>query len=181
MEKTQSISKTKTWLEDIVIGYGLCPFASKVYLNNEVGFTSISYSEKLLLTKMNEAIDNIKSPDTKTSTQLIIIEEGLENFDDYLNVFYGLEEGLKDSGLNEDFQLASFHPNYLFTDSTETSPENYSNRSPYPIIHILKVADVTAAIESHPDIHSVAPTNIAKLKSMGLATLIKTWQEKGFS
>lgn len=178
--ETQSVVLTKKWLEDIVIGYGLCPFASKVYIEKGIGFKAISYSEKELLTAVNEIIEDIMSDDSPISTSLIIIEEGLQNFDDFLNVYYSLEEGVKQSGLSEDIQLASFHPKYLFAESTEASPENYSNRSPYPIIHLLKVADVSAAIDSHPDIHSVAPTNIAKLKSMGLAALVKTWQEKGF-
>ena len=181
MDSNDAISITRKWLEDIVIGYGLCPFASKVYLEKQIAFIAIDYSDTLLLNAMNESIEEIMSPDTNTSTKLIIVKNGLQNFDDYLNVYYSLEEALKKSGQNKNIQLASFHPKYIFSETSETSPENYSNRSPLPIIHLLKVEDVSRAIDNHPDIHSVASKNIALLQSMGITTIMNIWKEKGFS
>ncbi len=180
MTTAHEILLTQKWLTDIVIGYGLCPFASKVYDEGQVDFSAIEFSYQSLLDEMNESIDRIIDDNNHTSTKLIIIKKGLEDFNAYLDVYYALVEELERTELSKVVQLASFHPLYVFKDKQSDEVSNYSNRSPYPIIHILKVADVTAAIESHPDIHSVGPKNIALLEQKGLAVIKQLWKANGF-
>jgi len=180
MTTAHEILLTQKWLTDIVIGYGLCPFASKVYENEQVAFSVIEFSYESLLDEMNESIEIIINHSNQISTKLIIISKGLEDFHDYLDVYYALDEELKRSGLSEVVQLASFHPKYIFKDKELNEVSNYTNRSPYPIIHILKVEDVSIAIESHNDIHSVTPENIMMLEQKGLAVIEQIWRDKGF-
>ncbi len=180
MPESKEILITKRWLTDIVIGFGLCPFASKVYDDGKVSFASLVFSYDAMLNEMNNGINQILDEADMTTTKLIVIREGLEDFDDYLDIHYALEEELKRTELDKIFQLASFHPHYVFKDKESSAVSNYTNRSPYPIIHILKVADVSEAIENHPDIHNVAPSNIKMMEDKGLAVIQKLWHDKGF-
>ena len=179
--ESKEILITKRWLTDIVIGFGLCPFASKVYEDGKISFSSTAFSQEAILNEMNLGINQILDETDLTTTKLIVIREGLEDLDDYLDIHYALEEELKRTELDKIFQLASFHPHYVFKDKDPSAVSNYTNRSPYPIIHILRVADVSEAIENHPDIHSVAPSNIKMMEDKGLAVIQKLWYDKGFT
>ena len=166
------IESTKLWINKMVIGLGLCPFASKVVTQKEIHFSKTKATDfKSLSALLNLNAEHILNDENKESTAIIVIEKGLESFLDYLDLIHQLEDYLEDVKLNEDIQIASFHPQYQFAETKTTDITNYTNRSPYPLIHLLKCEDVTAAIESHPDIHSVPTDNIKKLKSMSLDSL----------
>jgi len=106
------------------------------------------------------------SSQSQHTTCLLIIESGLESFELYLDVYYAIEESIMNSQLKTDIQFASFHPEYQFEGTAKGDIENYTNRSPFPIIHILRSDDVTDAIESHPEIESIPLQNIKKIESM---------------
>ena len=167
-----SIESTQLWINKMVVGLGLCPFASKVMTQNEILFSATSSSDfKTLTTLLIQQAEHILNDNNKESTAIIVIEKGLESFLDYLELIHQLEDYLEENKLAEDIQIASFHPEYQFAETKTTDITNYTNRSPYPLIHLLKCEDVTAAIESHPDIHSVPTDNIMKLKAMTLDSL----------
>ncbi len=165
----ESIRRTKDWLEKVVIDLGLCPFASKVFYDNKILFiTTEFHTIQKSLDVITNSADSILSVDTNVTTSLIIFETGLESFDHYLDLYYTIEDHINKSYLENTIQLASFHPLYQF-DGTELSDlENFTNRSPYPIIHLLQTDDVTEAVASYPDTEQVPIRNIKKMTEMGL-------------
>jgi len=164
-----SIKRTQKWLSDIVINLSLCPFAKKVFIENQILFVQCDFTElKLLSETVDDTIQTILNVDTQFTTALIIIHSGLDQFGVYLDVLNTLEQHLMSDGKNEYIQIASFHPQYQFAETELSDIENYTNRSPYPIIHLLRVDDVSAAINSHPDIDSIPVQNILKMKRLGL-------------
>lgn len=170
-----ALIKTRRWLENMVIGLGLCPFAGKAYMDKQVGFKAIGYTPEALTEALNEGIKWIMDPAEPISTQLIVISQGLESFHDYLDIYYGIEEELKESGLSEEIQLANFHPEYQFSGIEKDEVENYTNRSPYPVFHLLKVDDVAQAIDRHPDVDGIPQKNIETMKKLGLEGILKLY------
>jgi len=169
-----SIKQTKEWLEKIVIDLSLCPFAAKVYQEDkilflETDFTNIESSINLTKNGIQEILD----PNTSFTTCLIIFKSGLESFEEYLDIYYSLEDIALHSNPNAKIQFASFHPEYQFEGTQKSDLENYTNRSPFPIIHLLRIDDVTEAIKSHPDIKSVPAENIKKMEALGLEGINK--------
>ena len=165
-------SQTRKWIEEIVIGLGLCPFAAKVYFEDRINFKVGSVLEPAeLFSQFNEEIQGIV--DGACDTSIIILNDDPEDFQDYLDLLEVLRNTLKKDELNEKVQLASFHPKFQFENADPNDIENYTNRSPFPLIHILKVEDVAQAIENHPDIHSVSVKNIETLKKLGMQGLLK--------
>ena len=157
----------------MVIGLHLCPFAAKVYLDNQLSFKVLPYSESALLQAINTAVAQMLDDADPISTVIIVLSEGLDRFEDYLDVYYGIEEELSRCGLDADIQLASFHPEYVFADADPDAVTNYTNRSPYPSIHILRVADVHQAISAHADVHGIPEKNKETLKNHGLAEVLR--------
>jgi len=167
------ISATKSWLEDFVIKYGLCPFAGRVFFNNNIYYRALPFgSPEPFLHEIDIAIHNITVEDSPHSTALIIVSKGLESFDDYLTVYHHIEQYIDEGEYADIIQCASFHPQYIFADVDPDDISNYTNRSPYPIIHLLLREEVSKAIDSYPDIHSIAPNNIKKMNGMGRSLLL---------
>lgn len=163
------IEQTKNWLENIVIQLGLCPFAAKVFYENQILFQSIEFDDiHTLGQSINESIQTILDIDSTYTTALLVITSGLSTFDDYLEAFYTIEERIANDQQDEHIQLASFHPHYQFEGTAPNDPSNSTNRSPYPIIHILRTDLVEKAIEGYPDIHSVPSNNIKKMNELGM-------------
>lgn len=101
------------------------------------------------------------------SNTLLIFPEAFPDFEDYLDFFSLAEQLLATQGKESSFQLAGFHPYYRFSHTEASDPGNYTNRAPFPILHILRVDEVAAAIDSHPDINAVPEDNERKLREMG--------------
>jgi len=167
-----AVDQTKRWLEKIVIDLSLCPFAAQVFFNNNIIFSAIEFKDvETSITIIENAIQDILDPDTKFTTCLIIFNSELESFEKYLDVYYTIEDIILHSNNNTKIQFASFHPKYQFEGTQQSDIENFTNRSPFPIIHLLRTDLVEEAIESHPDIDAVPVQNIKKMKEMGLDRL----------
>ncbi len=169
---TDYLGATQSWLNKIVIGLGLCPFAAKVVQDNQVALYSHPFTSIIdTLIQLQDQVAEINDPANKISTSLLIITEGLEDFETYMDAFHTIEATLEVEHA-EFIQMASFHPEYRFEDEDPGDITNYTNRSPYPIFHLLKVNDVSQAIDSHPDIYGVAPRNKAMLRKLGLEAIL---------
>ena len=173
------LSNINTWVESMVIGLELCPFAPKVKASGELKLSICDSAdiEKVLAALIEEA-ETVLDAGGDTTT-LLILPTGFDDFDDYLDLLAMAEELLVLQKLDTDMQLASFHPQYVFEGSDESDPTNYSNRSPYPILHLLQEASVTRGVDHYPDIDTLATRNIATLKNLGLeaiAALSKRYQ-----
>ena len=163
------IASTKKWIEMVVVGCNFCPFASK-----EVKAGSIHYQveETTELAQGLEAfmrecerLDN----DAAIATTLLILPEGFQRFDDYLDLVELAEKLLKKHKYQGVYQVASFHPRYLFAGSLAEDPANYTNRSIYPMLHLLREEQITKALARYPDPDGIPARNIDFARSKGAA------------
>lgn len=163
------IKQTKKWIEEVVVGCNFCPFAAK-----ELKLNSIRYVvspelglEKVLSNLIQECIYLDKNKETATT--LVIFPEEFKDFSDYLYLLDLSERLLEAEGYAGIYQIASFHPDYLFANSEEEDPSNYTNRSIFPMLHLLREESVSWATKNHPDAEGIPATNIAFTNEKGLA------------
>lgn len=164
---------TACWVERVVIALNLCPFAGREVDAGRVRYCVTSCNtERLLLQALEAEIHHLRTC-RDIATSLLIHPQVLQDFDDY-NQFLDLAEGLLDScGAIGELQIASFHPDYRFAGTAADDAENYSNRSPYPMLHLLREADVEKAIAHHPEPDAIPEHNIAHLNRLGSAHLVR--------
>ncbi len=161
----------REWLETVVIGLNLCPFAKQELLDERIRFAvSDALTEEQLLASLGAELVLLDThPEIETT--LLIHPNVLTSFDDY-NQFLGDAEALlvrmSYQGI---YQIASFHPDYQFSGSHPDDAENYTNRSPYPILHLLREASLERAIASHPHPEQIPEDNIALMETMGAEKL----------
>ena len=165
---SKEIDKTRVWLESVVIGLNLCPFAKRELVKNRIHFTvSTAQSEAALMQDLHAELIRLSEQES-IATTLLIHPAVLQDFFDY-NQFLDLADDLlRDMDLEGVFQIASFHPDYQFAGADQNDPANYSNRSPYPMLHILREAQLEDVIETYPDVEGIPERNINLLRSMGL-------------
>jgi hypothetical protein len=154
-----------------VIGFDLCPFAARVYDNDQIQYSlEESANPKDQIIAFWNCIHSLSNSD-KFTTAFLLLPNASRSFDEYLDLYDKCDWILKETKKDQEFQIAGFHPNYLFDQSDENDPANYTNRSPFPMIHILYVEDVHKASKNHPDIDSVPLRNIRFLRSKGLESI----------
>lgn len=147
------LSQTRRWIERFVVGLDVCPFARREFERDSIRYVTQSAAsfEQALLALIDECrrLDN----DAEIETTLIVLTDGVEGFDDYLDLLGLAEALLDDQGYEGIYQLASFHPDYCFDGVAEDDPANYTNRSPYPMLHLLREAGVEQALArfAHPE------------------------------
>ncbi|MCB0686202.1 MAG: DUF1415 domain-containing protein [Saprospiraceae bacterium] len=162
------IEKTvRNWVETVVIGLNLCPFAKKPLVKNSVRFiVSEADSEEKLLVDLWKEIEHIRDHPEMETTLLIhpMVLSDFSAFNDFLQL---TDELLRQMDLEGVFQIASFHPDYQFEGTKSEDVENYTNRSPYPILHILREESLDIAIDKYPDTDQIPPRNIKLMREMG--------------
>ncbi len=161
----------KRWLDTFVIELELCPFAKRERVNDTIRFVvSNTDSESGLLGVLAWELDHLTThPDTATT--LLIHPGVLKGFSDYNQFLNQTDALLEELELEGTFQIASFHPDYQFADTQPDDAENYTNRAPYPLLHILREASVERAVERHPDADGIPEANLARLRAMGVESL----------
>ncbi len=163
------ITATRIWLERAVIGLNLCPFAKQVHARNQIRYVvSGAQTSEALLADLGAELQTLRSADPfAIDTTLLIHPRVLGNFLDY-NDFLSRAEALVDSlGMAGEFQVASFHPQYQFADAGPDDIENYTNRSPWPTLHLLREASITRAVAAFPDPALIYKKNIETLRRLG--------------
>ena len=168
METTDPIKQTRQWLEDVVIGLNLCPFARKPFNAGQVRLTvSDSRNVETLLGDLHEELDRMdRTPADDIDTTLLIITDQLEDFLDYNDVLDLADGLLEQQGWEGTYQIASFHPAYQFADTAVDDPENYTNRAPYPILHILREASLDKGLASYPNPEQIPERNMDTLNGL---------------
>ncbi|HEX6848893.1 MAG TPA: DUF1415 domain-containing protein [Chitinophagaceae bacterium] len=169
MTSEQIIERTEKWIIDVVIGCNFCPFAANVVKQRSIFYkveenTSIDKCLESFQHEM-ERLDN----DTSVETTFLIFPKAFQGFDDYLNLLSLAEKRLKKEGYEGIYQVASFHPLYLFADSDENDPANYTNRSIYPMLHLLREESIDKALENFKSPGSIPERNINFAREKGLA------------
>ena len=164
------IAKTRHWLISTVIGLNLCPFARAVHAGNRVRYVvSTAATTAELVHDLERELHLLERADSnKTETTLLIHPFVLDEFLDY-NDFLSEADGLIESlQLDGVIQIASFHPQYQFADLASADIGNYTNRSPYPILHLLRESSVLRATQSMSDVSEIYRTNLKTMQALGL-------------
>ena len=171
------VSATRIWLERAVIGLNLCPFARSVHLHDRIRyFVSAARSPVQLLEDLMEELRALDAADPeRCETTLLIHPHVLADFADYNDFLAQADDAVAELGLEGVIQVASFHPRYQFEDAGPDDIENYTNRSPYPMLHLLRESSVERAVTTHPDTNAIYRKNIATLRELGHEGWRRLW------
>jgi hypothetical protein len=167
----EPIAATRRWLERAVIGLGLCPFAKAVHVKRQIRYVLAEAATPDALAHVLEAeLQRLRDADPEMlDTTLIVHPHVLQDFLDY-NDFLDVADACIDRmGLRGEIQVASFHPDYVFAGEAPDDPANCTNRSPYPMLHLLREASVERAVAAFPDPDRIVERNIATMRHLGTA------------
>lgn len=161
------IEQTKKWLVSFVIALNLCPFAKREFDQDRIRYSVIESTDQAFC--LHSVFQEVLAmdEDSNIETTLIIFAKHLSLFDDYLDFFHLAEELIYTQEYEGVYQLASFHPDYQFENSDKNDPSNFTNRSPYPIIHIIREKSIEQALKTFPTPEQIPSRNIALLKKLG--------------
>ncbi len=171
MKSDVVIEQTKEWIEKAVIGLNLCPFAKPVFTQNLIRYSvSTADNEKELLQELRSELQLLtQTQATEIETTLLIHPELLNEFLDF-NDFLGIAEDLlTEMELSGVVQIASFHPRFQFAGTKPDDITNYTNRSPYPTLHLLREESVSKAVDTFPGANDIPEKNIETLTTLGLS------------
>jgi hypothetical protein len=177
------IDEVKHWIEKVVIGLNFCPFAAKPFhldkiiypVHNEMDVSSFIKQFYAVVRELQE------EPPEVVETAFIIYPNAFHAFDAYLQFLEILQSFLELNQLDEEFQLASFHPYYYFNGSDMADVTNQTNRSPYPLIHILRSESIYHARMAFGDTLKIPEANIDKLKTLGNVGWLSFCRENSIS
>ena len=170
MTDRDPIAETRHWLDRAVIGLNLCPFAKAVVAKDQVRFVlSDATDPAQLLETLGEELLRLRDADPdEIDTTLIVHPHVLTDFLDY-NDFLDAADGLvAELDLDGVLQVASFHPDYQFADSDQDDVENYTNRAPYPTLHLLREDSVSRAVAAFPEPEVIVERNVETLRKLGV-------------
>lgn len=162
-----TLQSVRHWVETVVVGLNLCPFAQPELVNDRVRFTvSDATSESQLLMDLQNELE-LLTRDESVETTLLIHPNVLLDFDAYNQFLDEVDALLEQLELEGVYQVASFHPDYQFAGTEADAAENYTNRAPYPMLHLLPEASLEAAIADYPGVEQIPERNIELLEGMG--------------
>ena len=165
--------KTLGWVKDFVVGLNLCPFARPLLASDALRLTVCEATEDgIVAGALLDEIELIqKMSEAEIATTLVVFPNALQRFDDYLVFLEGAQQLIEEMGLLGVLQLASFHPDYQFAGEPIESASHFTNRAPFPMIHLLREDMVTRALETYPNPELIPERNIQKLEDLGLERL----------
>lgn len=167
------IKQTQCWLDSVIIEHNICPFAKRERDKGSIRFTVDESSE------LSQVLENLilecerldENPEIETT--LFILAKVGQDFNDYLDFLDIANQLLIEQGCEGVYQLASFHPDYCFADSNVDDPANYTNRSPYPTLHIIREKSLEKALQSYPEPELIPERNIDYCQNLGLEKMQK--------
>ena len=176
---TDPITETKRWLERAVIGLNLCPFAKAVYVKQQVRFVlSDASTPEALLEELAEELVLLRDADPdQVDPTLIVQPDVLTDFLDYNDFLDNADAAVEALDLQGVIQVASFHPDYQFAGTMPDDISNYTNRSPYPTLHLLREASIDRAVEAFPDADVIVERNVKTLDALGHAGWAKLFAD----
>lgn len=166
-----AIEDTQKWLLDAVVGLNLCPFAKSVVVKNLVRYrVCVSNKPADLLTLLREELQHLAEAAPNTlDTTLLIAPHTLPDFLDFNDFLADCDQVLLDLELDGILQIADFHPHYQFGGTDANDIENFTNRTPYPTLHLLRETSIDKAVEAYPDASLIFERNIEVLNKLGHA------------
>lgn len=169
--EVSAVEACRHWVEKVVVGLGLCPFASAPLQKERIRFALCQETAlEGMLQALAEEVSWLEGAEGPQTT-LLVIPRGVEDFDGFLDLVGAAEALLTALGKDGVFQLAHFHPQYCFEGRKPDDAENLTNRSPDPVLHLLRWSDVAEAVENHPDPAQIPEQNMARMRELGLAGL----------
>jgi uncharacterized protein len=179
MSHDEVIDAMRQWLEKAVIGLNLCPFAKSVYMKNQVRFV-VSEARHLdaFLEDLDRELDLLAAADpAEIDTTLLIHPTLFPDFLDFNDLLVVADEVVVEHELEGVIQIASFHPAFQFADTEPDDISNFTNRAPFPTLHLLREESISRAVAAFPDAEAIFGRNIETLNKLGLAG----WLALGFS
>ena len=163
------VKRTRIWLEKMVIGLNLCPFSSSMIAHDQVYYAICDDTDDVRLKQfyVDELQRLLEANENEMATSLLMFTRGLEKFSDYLAVLDWFQEILESTELTDHIQLASFHPQYQFEGVAANDLSHFTNRSPYPTIHLLRQSQMTKALAHVSDPKKIYLDNIKTLNELG--------------
>jgi hypothetical protein len=164
------IAATRKWLERAVIGLNLCPFAKAVHVKDLVRYvvSEAKTTDSLLDDLERELKFLVDTAPEDVDMTLLMTPDVLTDFADFTDFLDLVEVVLRTQGLAGVLQVASFHPDYVFADAKADDIANYTNRAPYPTLHLIREASLARATAAFPDASDIYLRNIETLRAMGL-------------
>lgn len=162
------IEQTKNWIKKVVIDCNFCPFAAKPFMQKSIRYTvhnDIGVADSLAVFQQELEFLN---KENSIETSFIIFPNDFKSFDDYLDLIADAEDLLAQLGYEGVYQVASFHPDYCFADSVEEDAANYTNRSIYPMLHLLREDSITKALSLYKEPETIPENNMAYTREKGL-------------
>jgi uncharacterized protein len=175
MDREAVVEVTRRWISSVVIGLNLCPFARRVFQADLIRFiVSEATNEEKLLEELGVELQNLAEASiAQTETTLLIHPNAFGNFLDF-NDFLAIGDRLIAAlGLRGIIQIASFHPEYQFEGTQPDDVENFTNRSPYPMLHLLREESISKVVGEADEHLEIPRRNIELLKSLGRAKMLE--------
>ena len=167
LKPSAMVNATKQWLDEIIIGLNFCPFAKKEFVNNTIHYVDSAQSQ--IKPALHEFIEQCHylQKHSELETTLIIYADGFRHFERYLDLVDYANDLLVESGFEGVFQLASMHPEYCFSDADFDDASNFTNRSPYPMIHIIREASMARVLSVYNEPEKIPENNIILANDKG--------------
>ncbi len=165
----QVTSALQRWLQRAVIGLNLCPFAKAVHVKNQIHYAVCRAAEpvevlEVLCRELRDLADG--DPEVRDTT-LLILPDAFPDFVDFNDFLYTADRALRKLKLDGELQIASFHPQFQFADAEPQDISNYTNRAPYPVLHLLREASIDKAVAAFASADQIYEKNIATLQQLG--------------
>lgn len=173
IEEKTVIQHIKNWIEQVVIKHDFCPFAAKAFIQKSIYFVVEDGKEEAICLEefMMMALALDRQP--KIETAFIIFSNAFEKFEDYLDFFDLAQHVLTDQEYDGIYQIASFHPNYQFEGSSIDDAANFTNRSPYPMLQLIREESIEKVLETYDNPESIPQRNIELTRSFGIEKMKK--------
>lgn len=175
MDRDAVVEETRRWIANVVVGLNLCPFARKPFEGGLIRYavTAATTTESLRAELERELLALVAAPDAEVETAFLIHPAVLPDFLDFNDFVVECDELLADLGLEGVIQLVGFHPQYRFAKTRPDDVTNYTNRSPYPMLHLLREASVSRVNDDPSKVAEIPKRNMATLRRLGLSGLNK--------
>jgi uncharacterized protein len=162
-----AISQTREWVSSVIVKYNFCPFARKEVENNCIHYV-LSPANKIddaVMDLLEQCVELDREPARETT--LLLFDNGFSDFDEFLDLVDLANALLVAQGFEGKYQIANFHPDYVFADSDENDAANYTNRSPFPTLHLIRELSMSAALDNYNEPESIPEHNIKLARRKG--------------
>ncbi len=179
MDQQAVLAGTRQWIASVVIGLNLCPFAQRVFLADRIHYAvTDARNEAALLKTLADELKALAVPVSGIETTLLIHPLALRDFLEFNDFLDDAERLVEELGLRGTIQLASFHPDYQFAGTRPEAVENYTNRSPYPMLHLLREESVSAAMKNPAEVQAIPLRNVETLRKLGRDKILEKLRVK---